>query len=607
MKRNNTSDEVSPLVGPCQDRCPIGRSIQRHNIELGHLAKMIKAGLAKEQEFLVLYDEIFNINPLFGVCGYVCGICEEHCNRNEIDSAVRNRLLERFIFDWYRKSVEKGSIPRYRPIETTTKKEEKIGIVGGGPAGLVAAFILVKQGYKVDIFERNLKLGGALRWIPSYRLPKDALDFAIDQIVTPLNIMVHTDTYKTIEELQKEGHKAIFIATGTPLPRPLPKIAEGYDAVENAVDVLRQVSEGTAEKEKYAGKTVLVIGGSGVAVDAARAVRRFGAEVLIACLESEDRSSKDGILAPIDEEIEAKEEGINFYYSRNLEEIQSKEERMELTLSLCTSVYELVEGRKLFKPDFDKTDTISLTVDRIIFAIGQMPDRAYLKELLDEKGRLVADPATLATKKEGVFAGGDVLAIGRAAEAIRQGLIAAESIKRYLEGRELKGWKTGEYDVAGLPYRKGKVEPKPPLSIKRLSPQKRLANFDLIEKEMTLEEIISEAERCLHCGPCENCQACVALHMRDELSKMTCIDENCDGCAYCIETCPYESIKLIEYMKDGQIKKTIETNSILCRGCGLCQATCPKNGCAISGFTLDQLRAQVDAALTTPLQAQSCD
>jgi len=196
-RKNNTSGEVNLLVSPCQDRCPIERPIQRHNIELGHLAKIIQAGLAEERILLRLYDEMFNINPLFGICGYICGICEEFCNRKEVDSAVHNRPLERFIFDWYRKSVEKGSVPRYRPIETTTKKEERIGIVGGGPAGLTAAFMLSKQGYKADIFERNLKLGGALRWIPSYRLPKDVLDFAIDQIIHPLGITVYTNMHKS--------------------------------------------------------------------------------------------------------------------------------------------------------------------------------------------------------------------------------------------------------------------------------------------------------------------------------------------------------------------------------------------------------------------------
>lgn len=597
--KHDTKEARSPLVGPCQDRCPIGRQIQRHNIELGHVAKMIKAGLAEEQEFLMLYDEIFNVNPLFSICGYICGICEEGCNRNEVDSAVGNRLLERFIFDWYRSSVEKGSIPKYRPVQIPSNKEEKIAIVGSGPAGLAAVFMLGKQGYKVDIFERQTKLGGALRWIPSYRLPKDALDFAIDQIITPLNITVYTNTYQTIEEIQKDGYKAIFVATGAPLPRPLLKIAQGYQAVENAIDLLHPASEGVVDKAKYAGNTVLVIGGSGVALDAARTARRLGAQVLIACLESEDRSSKDGILAPMDEEIDAKEEGLTFYYSRNLEEIRSKDGRMELTLSLCTSVYELVEGRKLFKPEFDKTNTISLTVDRIIFAIGQMPDRTYLKELLDEKGRLIVDPITLATKKQGIFAGGDVVVIGRAAEAIKHGLIAAESIKRYLEGKDLKEWRIVECSVAGLPSQKEKIEPRSSQMPKKLRVEERIHNFDLVERGLTLDEVISEAQRCLHCGPCETCEACVALHMRDEIAKMICVDENCDGCGYCIETCPYGAIKLIEYMKDGQVKKTIEVNSVFCRGCGSCQATCPKKGCTISGFTLDELTAQIDAALSS--------
>lgn len=303
------------------------------------------------------------------------------------------------------------------------------------------------------------------------------------------------------------------------------------------------------DKAKYAGNTILVIGGSGVALDAARTARRLGAQVLIACLESQDRSSKDGILAPINEEIDAKEEGIAFYYSRNLEEIRSKDGRMELTLSLCTSVYELVEGRKLFKPEFDKTNTISLTVDRIISAIGQMPDRAYLKELLDEEGRLIVDPITLATKKQGIFAGGDVVAIGRAAEAIKHGLIAAESIKRYLEGKDMKEWRVVECSVAGLPFQKEKIEPRLSQMPKKLRVEERIHNFDLVERGLTLDEIISEAQRCLHCGPCETCEACVALHMRDEITKMICVDENCDGCGYCIETCPYGAIKLIEYPK----------------------------------------------------------
>ena len=588
------------LISPCRDACPLMRPIQRHNILLGYLGKLVETGLADEEVFLKIYDELFNFNPLFGICGYICGICENNCNRNEIDGPVQVRLIERFLFDWYKKAVNEGKFPPYRPIEMSSAKSEKVAIVGGGPAGLTAAFFLAKEGYKITLLESKSKLGGALRFIPSFRLPKDVLAFAIDQIVTPLSIEVQLKANIPINVL-KRNYNVILIATGTPLPRPIPPFARDYPGVETAVEILSQISEGSINKDKYKGKKAVVIGGSGVAIDTARSLRRLGAEVALACLESADRTSKDGILANEEDEQAGKEEGITFYYSRGLDRVEKNNSQLHLTFSLCTSVYDLKDGRKIFNPQFDASDTISVNTDFLVFAIGQLPDREYLKEILDENGRLMADPLTLSTSEQGVFVAGDVFRIGRAAEAIRAGKEAANSIKGFLEHKELKREKI-EYFTVSLPYLKERILINPPQKTSFLALEQRLHSFDLEQEGFDLKQVILEAQRCLHCDICDNCRACVTLGFRQDVSKMYVIEEKCDGCGYCVDVCVYNAIKIIEYTKNNETKKTIEVNTYLCRGCGSCQATCPKEGCAIPGFSLAEFREQINNYLGNKTQ-----
>jgi len=585
---------MSYFISPCRYACPLMRPIQRYNVLLSYLGKLVKAGLAKEEVFLMIYDELFNFNPLFGICGYICGICENYCNRKELDQPVQVRFTERFLFDWYKKTVSEGKIPPYRPIDIAPAKEEAVAIIGGGPAGLTAAFFLAKEGYKITLFESKSKLGGALQLIPSFRLPKEVLAFAIDQIVTPLSINVRLNTKIPMDDVEKD-YKAILVATGTPLPRPVPPFAQGYEGVETAVEILGQISEGTIDRDKYKGKKVVVIGGSGVSIDTARSLRRLGGEVALACLESADRTSKDGILANEEDEEAGKQEGIIFYYSRGLDKVEKNNNKLHLTFSLCTSVYDLKDGKKMFNPQFDVNDTISLDTDYLVFAIGQLSDREYLKELLDEKGRLSVDPLTLATSKQGVFVAGDVFRIGRASEAIRAGKEAAQSIKRFLQNKDLKiGRQKIEYISRGLPSTKERIPLKPAQKTPFLPVEQRLHSFDLEQAGFSLDQVILEAERCLHCDSCDNCEACVTLGFREEVGKMYVIEENCDGCGYCVDVCVYAAIKVIEYMKNDQMKKTVEVNTSLCRGCGSCQATCPKEGCAIPGFTLAEFRKEIN-------------
>jgi ferredoxin len=278
--------------------------------------------------------------------------------------------------------------------------------------------------------------------------------------------------------------------------------------------------------------------------------------------------------------------------------VKKQDNKLHLCLCFCFCVYDLKDGERIFNPKFNHKDTISLRCDYIVFAIGQLADRKYFKELLDEKGRLKADPLTLATSKEGIFVGGDALRIGRACEAIKAGKQAAESIKMYLEKKDLKTKRQSkQYINPNLAYEKKhipfKASERPPY----LKVEERLASFALEQGGFSLEQLILETERCLHCGSCDNCKACISLGFRENLSKIEVIEQRCDGCGYCVDVCVYEAIKIIEYIKEAQIKKTIEVNLDLCRGCGLCQATCPKEGCLIPGFSLAQLKERIESYL----------
>jgi heterodisulfide reductase subunit A-like polyferredoxin len=193
---------------------------------------------------------------------------------------------------------------------------------------------------------------------------------------------------------------------------------------------------------------------------------------------------------------------------------------------------------------------------------------------------------------------GDVFRIGYASQAISAGKEAAISIARYLQGKDLfKDRYEIEYFPKPLPYPKETIEQKQDHKPAIRPVEERIHNFHLEQFGFTLDELISETGRCLHCGGCENCQACVELGFRDELCKMYVIEENCDGCGFCVDVCTVGAISLREFKADGLIKRIAEVDTGKCRGCGICQATCPKNGCAVKGFEPDRLREQLKEIL----------
>jgi NADPH-dependent glutamate synthase beta subunit-like oxidoreductase len=418
-------------------------------------------------------------------------------------------------------------------------------------------------------------------YIPRYRLPQEEIKSVIDNMTRIAHIEVRlgaeiSDGGRTLDDLKKEGYKAIFVATGTPSPRPLTFEREmvasaDLEGVMYGLNLLYEVLQGNVPLHFYKGKEVVVVGGGNVAFDVARTARRLGGKVTLVCLENEDKSSKDGIPAD-EEEIEgATEEGIKIVYSRGVEEIIGKNGKFKkIKCPRCTSVFD-EDGR--FNPKFNLSDVTYLEGDVLQVTIGQGPRRSFFEQegLLNEQGRMDVDQLTLMSNlKEGVFIGGDVRRIGFASEAMRDGLDVAESIDRYIKGEDMKtGREEKEYETASIPQC---IEYKLQPEVKWLPAKERL-NFEPFEKRLAPDEVIREAKRCLYCGPCKSCKGCVELGLQTEIPDIEVNEDLCSGCGVCVAICPYEA-STIEKSED-KIRSAID--ELKCKRCGVCISACPSN------------------------------
>jgi len=578
------SESGKVYLAPCQVRCPLKLNIQRSHSAVSQLSPE-----PSNEELIKIGDEIFEKSPLFPIiCGNICGLCEEECNYKDETGAIRRRKIIWPLAKVYLKYLEKK--PK---LPKPTKG--KVAIVGSGPGGITCAFELSKMGYSVTIFEKNPDLGGALRYIPKYRLPKKTLDSLLENVVRIGNINVKKGFTigkdgKSLSDLKKDGYKAIFMATGTPNPRGLPlqeknpevdeilqKLAKGIDShgIKFGLNLLYEVDRGDVSLDLYKGKKVVVVGGGNVAFDVARTARRLGGKVTLMCLECEDKSCKDGIPADIEEIEGAEEEGIKIIYSRGVYGIELKKGNFKkLKTVVCKSVF-TEDGR--FSPEFDTCKIDKIKGDVLLITIGQGPDRNMYQDegLFNDKGRLDLDPVTLmSNRKKGIFIGGDVKQIGFASEAMRDGVTAAESIDLYLRNKDMKkGRKPKEYEEAETP-RRGFYKDQPRIFWK---PAKERLNFEPFEKDYTWEEVIEEATRCLYCGPCLSCKACVLLDYVKEIAEIEVDEDLCSGCGVCIGLCPYGALSL----KEGKDRPVAQIDVLKCKRCGSCVAACPSSAITI--------------------------
>jgi len=559
---------VRQCLPPCQIKCPINEDIQRTNVLVSLLPD--DPELAKEG-ILQIGDYLYDKNPFFNICGYICGICELECNYLKKGGAIKRRLLKRFLSDVYSEHLRE--LREFR----TVKQKEKVAVIGGGPGGLMCAYHLGRKGYDVTIIEASDRLGGALWLVPDYRLPKDILQTTVENLVRIAGIGLRFNSKvgageSTLERLKDEGFEAAFLATGLPYPRVLTferQPLEGQDlaGVMYGHTYLYEVSHNNIAADYFKGKRVIVTGGGNVAFDVARSARRQGGKVTVVALEREDKDHRDGIPADEEEIRGAWEEGIRIVHSRGVRKIVGQDGRFTgIDCPACVSVFD----EQGFNPKFDCSDCIDLEGDVLIITVGQAPDRyMLLKEgLLDEQARLDVDHLTLQSrKKPWVFVGGDVRRVGFMVEAMGEALVVAESIDRYLRGVDMREGRRRDYEGYQIPLRRDyKREPRVPW----MPPEDRM-HFKMFEQGFTLKEAIAEARRCVTCGPCLSCKACVSIGFQKSLSPVEVDVTRCSGCGHCVYVCNYYSAHLIS--SGG--KTVSETDMFRCKSCGMCVAACP--------------------------------
>ncbi|MCX6011887.1 MAG: FAD-dependent oxidoreductase, partial [Chloroflexi bacterium] len=267
----HVEEAVKQFLPPCQIKCPINEDIQRTNVLMSLLPEKLEQA---HDQIIQISDYLYESNPFFNVCGYICGLCELECNYKTEGGAVRRRLLKRFLSDTYTGHLNE------KEDFGIVKDKENVAVVGGGPGGLMCAYVLSKKGYRVTIFEASDRLGGSLLLIPSYRLPYNILKTTVDNLVRIAGIDVKFNSKigegkLNIEKLRNDGYRAIFLAKGTPYSRLLTyegKNVEGQDlsGVVYGQALLYEISHNNIKADYFKGKKLIVIGGGNVAFDVAR-------------------------------------------------------------------------------------------------------------------------------------------------------------------------------------------------------------------------------------------------------------------------------------------------------------------------------------------------
>ena len=518
-------------TAPCKTACPAHIGIQ------GYL-QLAKEGRYEDALALIKKD-----NPLPAVCGHVCNRrCEDACTRGTIDEAVAIDEVKRFIAE-RDLNAETRFIPKKTIPSLKGGFEEKIAIIGAGPAGLSCAYFLALTGYKPTIFEKNAEPGGMLRYgIPSYKLEKDLLAAEIDvirQLGVEIRCGVEVGKDVTIEDLREQGYKGFYAAIGCQRGRKPGISGENAEGAYTAVDFLRKAGA----KESFALEgDVVVVGGGNVAIDAARISSRCtDAKISMFCLEAREK------MPASNEEIEeALEEGIELNCGWGPKEVLEEDGHVSgVVFKKCTRVFD-AQGR--FSPEYDENDTVTVPCRHVIFSVGQAIDWGHMLDNLHVElrpnGGALANKLTYQTSEPDIFVGGDVYTGPKfAIDAIAAGREGAVSLHRYVHEHCTLTIGRNRRDFIELDKENIKVETYDSSS-RQIPPKadikEQAKTFRDLSQSLTEEQVKKETSRCLSCGA-------------------SVVDPNkCIGCGVCTTKCMFDAIHLHREIPGASIMRASE-------------------------------------------------
>lgn len=518
-------------TAPCKTACPAHIAVQ------GYL-KLAKEGRYDDALALIKKD-----NPLPAVCGHVCNRrCEDACTRGTVDEAVAIDEVKRFLAE-----RDLNAETRYIPKKTIPSLkggfDEKIAIIGAGPAGLSCAYYLALTGYKPTIFEKNEEPGGMLRYgIPSYKLEKDLLAAEIDvirELGVEIRCGVEIGKDITIEELREQGYKGFYVAIGCQRGRKPGITGENAKGTYAAVDFLREAGA----KESFALEgDVVVVGGGNVAIDAARISSRcVDAKISMFCLEQ-----RENMPASEEEIAEELEEGIELNCGWGPKEVLEEDGKVAgVVFKKCIRVLD-EQGR--FSPEYDEEQTVTIPCKHVIFSVGQAIEWGNMLDNLDLKrrpnGGALADKLTYQTSEPDIFVGGDVYTGPRfAIDAIAAGREGAISLHRYVHENCTLTIGRNRRDFVELDKNNISVDSYD--TSKRQIPAKadekaQAATFRDLSHSLTEEQVKAETSRCLSCGA-------------------SVVDPNkCIGCGVCTTKCVFDAIHLHREIPGASVMRASE-------------------------------------------------
>ena len=504
--RTTRTDTMPSGTAPCKAECPAHVPVQGY----------IK--LAAQGRYTEALELIKKENPFPAVCGRICNkACEDACTRGSVDAPIAIDDIKKFIAG---KDLEAEHRFVPKMVNQTGKPyEEKIAVIGSGPAGLTCAYYLALKGYPVTVFEKEKELGGMLTLgIPSFRLEKDVIRAEID-ILRDLGVQFKTGvavgTDITLDALRAEGFKAFYLAVGASRGAKLRCPGEELPGVMTGIDFLRAVNLGEAPA---IGTSVAVIGGGNVAIDVARAAVRLGAEVTVVY-----RRDRDSMPAADDEIAEAAEEGVSFRFLASPAEILGDGKAETLKIELM----ELRGGKPAGTGVYE-----TMNVSAVISAVGQEIELNGISVDTSAKGTVTVSLPSFQTSEADVFAGGDVVTGPKfAIDAIAAGKEGAISIPRYVHpgqsqviGRDHRDYKAMNPATAGVAIDGFDTAPRQKASGGSAKDAEK--TFRDLRGTLTEEQLKTETRRCLDCGTAV-------------------VDESlCVGCGICTTKCKFDAIRL---------------------------------------------------------------